>query len=118
VVQQAKQSSPTRLFSRLGNSWLGGARTVAASSIDLGESVARGALDVQKRATAWAKGTRLGPLLQAQNAIATRVVEGSASLARALWRLDRTGEVKSPRKSRKPARRTPKHRDETEEKAG
>jgi len=77
-------------FSKLTESFfsLEGAKKAAAWYIDTSEKFAKQALELQERATGWAKETPLAPLFEAQNSIARKFVERSASAARNLWRLN------------------------------
>ncbi len=77
-------------FSRLAEACLSpeGAKKAAAWYIDTGEKLATQALDLQARATEWAKDTPFYPLIEAQQSIGRKLVGQSASTARTLWRLE------------------------------
>ncbi len=69
---------------------LDGVKKAAAWYIETSEKVAHQALDLQERATGWAKDTPFAPLFEAQHSIARRFVERSASAARTLWQIPPT----------------------------
>jgi len=64
------------------------ARKVAAWYIDTSERVANRALDLQARATGWAKETPFEPIFDAQHELGRKFVKRSAHAARSLWRLN------------------------------
>lgn len=64
-----------------------GAKKAAAWYIDTTEKLATQALDLQVKATEWAKETPIYPFIEAQQTIGRKLVEQSASTARSLWRL-------------------------------
>lgn len=82
-----------KLFSELSAPWCSGAKKMAAWYIDTGEKLAESALGFQEKATSWAKDTPWAPLFETQNALARQFVEGSASLARSLWQIEKEGEA-------------------------
>ena len=65
-----------------------GAKKVAAWYIETSEKLANDALDLQARATGWAKQTPLAPIFAAQNELGRKFVERSAEAARTIWRLN------------------------------
>ncbi len=67
---------------------LEGAKKFAAWYIETSEKLAIDALDLQARATSWAKETPLAPVFAAQNEFGRKLVEKSAEAARTLWRLN------------------------------
>jgi hypothetical protein len=76
-------------FSQLGKTLFNDiARRMAALYIDTGEELARGALEIQARATEWAKDTPFAPWFEAQDVISRRLVELSVSGARRLWQIE------------------------------
>jgi hypothetical protein len=68
------------------------AKKFAAAYIDTSEELANDALDLQEKATAWAKDTLLGRVFEAQTKIGRRLVERSAKAARDLWRISAAAE--------------------------
>jgi phage shock protein A len=76
-------------FSKLTEPFLSmdGAKKAAAWYIDTSEKFAKQAIELQEKATSWAKDTPLAPLVEAQNSIARKFVERSASAARNLWQI-------------------------------
>ena len=79
-------------FSKLGESFFSvdGAKKAAAWYIDTTERVATQALELQEKAIGWAKETPLAPLFEAQQSMARKFIERSASAARNLWKLEAT----------------------------
>jgi hypothetical protein len=76
-------------FSKMSDSFLSldGAKKAAAWYIDTSEKLAKRAIELQEKATGWAKETPFAPLIEAQNSIARKFVERSASAARNLWQI-------------------------------
>jgi hypothetical protein len=69
------------------------AKKFAAAYIDTSEELANDALDLQEKATAWAKDTLLGRVFEAQTKLGRRMVERSAKAARNLWRISPPAEA-------------------------
>jgi hypothetical protein len=67
---------------------LEGAKKFAAWYIETTEKIANDALDMQARATSWAKETPLAPVFAAQHELGRKFVERSAEAARTIWRLN------------------------------
>jgi hypothetical protein len=65
-----------------------GAKKFAAWYIDTSEKFALDAIDLQAKATDWAKDTPFGPIFAAQQDIGRKFVERSAHAARTRWRLN------------------------------
>jgi hypothetical protein len=76
-------------FTRMNDSVfsLDGVKKAAAWYIETSEKLANQALELQERATGWAKDTPFAPLFEAQHSIARKFVERSASAARTLWQI-------------------------------
>jgi hypothetical protein len=76
-------------FSKIGESVfsLDGVKKAAAWYIETSEKLANQALELQERATGWAKDTPFAPLFEAQTSFARKFVERSASAARTLWQI-------------------------------
>lgn len=76
-------------FTKLGESVLSldGLKKAAAWYIETSEKVANQAIELNEKATTWAKDTPLAPIFEAQNAIARRFVERSATAARNIWQI-------------------------------
>jgi hypothetical protein len=77
-------------FAKLGRDvfTVDGAKKFAAWYIDTSEKFALDAIELQAKATDWAKDTPFGPIFAAQQDIGRKFVERSADAARALWRLN------------------------------
>jgi hypothetical protein len=69
---------------------LDGVKKAAAWYIETSEQLANQALELQERATGWAKDTPFAPLFEAQNSFARKFVERSAHAARTLWQIQPT----------------------------
>jgi len=89
--KETRFTSP-KFLSELGAPWYGAAKAITAWYIDISEQLAQGALDLQERATSWAKDTPLAPFFTTQQALVRQFVEGSASMARRLWQIERRAE--------------------------
>jgi hypothetical protein len=76
-------------FSKLGESFFSfdGVKKAAAWYIETSEKLANQAIELQEKATGWAKETPFAPLFEAQSSIARKLVERSASTARSLWQI-------------------------------
>ncbi len=74
-------------FNKFGESFfsLEGAKKAAAWYIGTSEKIATQALEIQEKATGWAKETPLAPLFEAQHNFARKLIERSATAARNLW---------------------------------
>jgi hypothetical protein len=66
---------------------LEGVKKAAAWYIETSEKLATQALELQERATGWAKDTPFAPLFEAQHSFARKMVERSAHAARTLWQI-------------------------------
>ena len=66
---------------------LEGVKKAAAWYIETSEKFANQALELQERATGWAKDTPFAPLFEAQHSNARKFVERSAHAARTLWQI-------------------------------
>jgi hypothetical protein len=77
-------------FTKIGEPFLKleGAKKAAAWYIETSEKFANQMIELQEKATGWAKETPLAALFEAQSSIARKFVERSASAARNLWQLD------------------------------
>jgi hypothetical protein len=76
-------------FTKLGEKFfsMDGVKKIAAWYIETAEKMATQALELQEKATSWAKDTPLAPMFEAQVSIARKFVEGSFSTARSLWQI-------------------------------
>jgi hypothetical protein len=76
-------------FSKMNESVfsLDGVKKAAAWYIETSEKLANQAIELQERATGWAKDTPFAPLFEAQNSFARKFVERSANAARTLWQI-------------------------------
>jgi hypothetical protein len=66
---------------------LEGVKKAAAWYIETGEKLANQALELQEKATGWAKDTPFASIFEAQHSFARKMVERSASAARSLWQI-------------------------------
>jgi hypothetical protein len=64
-----------------------GAKKAAAWYIDNSEKFAKQAIELQEKATTWAKETPLAGLFETQTSMARKFVERSAAAARNLWQI-------------------------------
>jgi len=64
-----------------------GAKKAAAWYIDNSEKFAKQAIELQEKATTWAKETPLASLFETQTSMARKFVERSAAAARNLWEI-------------------------------
>jgi hypothetical protein len=89
-TEKESQASGFDGFAKVGRDIFSieGAKKFAAWYIDTSEKFALDAIDLQARATDWAKDTPLGPIFAAQQDFGRKVVERSADAARSLWRLN------------------------------
>jgi hypothetical protein len=69
---------------------LEGVKKAAAWYIETSEKLAKQALELQEKATGWAKDTPFAPLFEAQHSMARKLVERSANAARTLWQIHPT----------------------------
>lgn len=69
---------------------LDGVKKAAAWYIETSEKLANQAIELQEKATVWAKDTPFAPLFEAQNSLARKFVERSANAARTLWQIHPT----------------------------
>ena len=77
-------------FTKMGESVFNaeGVKKAAAWYIETSEKFARQAIELQEKATGWAKETPLASIFEAQNSLAKKFVERSASAARSLWQIN------------------------------
>lgn len=74
--------------SKLSESFnLDGVKKAAAWYIDTSEKVGHQAIELQEKATTWAKDTPFAPIFEAQHTMAKKMLERSVSVARNLWQL-------------------------------
>jgi hypothetical protein len=92
-IQMAEKETREEMyetFSKLGESFVSvdGPKKAAAWYIDTTERVATQALELQEKATGWAKETPLASLFEAHYDIARKFIERSATAARNLWQIE------------------------------
>ncbi len=77
-------------FTKLNESFFkpDGAKKAAAWYIETSEKLATQMIELQEKATSWAKETPLAALFEAQSSIARKLVERSAAAARNMWQLE------------------------------
>jgi len=88
MAKKANYDSASASVTDLNASWRHDIRDLVADYIDAGEKLAKGTLAFQERITIWAKGTSWASLFNAQRDMANQWIEGAASLARKLWRIE------------------------------
>ncbi len=66
---------------------LEGVKKAVAWYVETGEKLANQTLELQEKATGWAKDTPFAPLFEAQTSFARKFVERSANAARTLWQI-------------------------------
>ncbi len=76
-------------FNKIGDSVfsIDSVKKAAAWYIETSEKLANQAIEMQEKATVWAKDTPFAPLFEAQNSLARKFVERSANAARSLWQI-------------------------------
>lgn len=76
-------------FTKVSEAFLNveGARKAAAWYIDNSEKLANQAIELQEKATTWAKETPFATLFETQTSIARKFVERSANAARNIWQI-------------------------------
>lgn len=89
MTDKANGENMFESFTKLNESFLklDGAKKAAAWYIETGEKLATQLIELQEKATSWAKETPFAPLFEAQSSIARKLVERSATAARNLWQL-------------------------------
>ena len=77
-------------FSKMGEPFMSleGAKKAAAWYLDTTERVATQALELQEKATGWAKETPLASFFEAQHSLARKFIERSVTAARNLWQIE------------------------------
>jgi hypothetical protein len=89
VAEKDTREGLYEAFGKLSEAWLSvdGAKKAAAWYIDNSQKFANQALDLQEKATEWAKDTPFGQLFEVQNSLVRKFVERSADLARTVWQI-------------------------------
>jgi len=94
MTEKDKKYSPASLFSGdLYASWRANMKQLMASYLDTNEKLAKETLGWYEKATAWAKDTPWAPLFKTQISSASKVLEGSTSMTRKLWQIEKAGEA-------------------------
>jgi Phasin protein len=90
MSQKETRQGMFEAFSKMGETSFSieGAKKAAAWYLDTTERVATQALELQEKATGWAKETPLASLFEAQQSIARKFVERSLTAARSLWQIE------------------------------
>ena len=88
MTKKANYASASASAVDLSASWRHDIRDLVADYIDVSEKLAKEALAFQYRITTWAKDTPWASLFNAQREIASQWIEGAASVARKLWRIE------------------------------
>jgi hypothetical protein len=79
---QEFRSPMVKLFTDLTDTWYSTARKVTEYYLATGEDLAKGAVELQRQATSWARD--ITPLVEEQNTVAREFVERSTDVARRL----------------------------------
>jgi hypothetical protein len=89
VAEKENREGTFEAFTKIGESMFSveGVKKAAAWYIETSEKLANQAIEMQEKATGWAKETPLAPLFDAQNSLARKIVERSAGAARSLWQI-------------------------------
>ena len=90
MAQKETREGMFEAFSKMGETSFSieGANKAAAWYLDTTERVATQALELQEKATGWAKETPLASLFEAQQSMARKFVERSLTAARSLWQIE------------------------------
>jgi hypothetical protein len=90
MSQKETREGMFEAFSKMGETSFSieGAKKAAAWYLDTTERVATQALELQEKATGWAKETPLASLFEAQQSMARKFVERSLTAARSLWQIE------------------------------
>jgi hypothetical protein len=90
VAEKENREGMFDAFSKLGEAFfsLEGAKKAAAWYIDSSEKLARQAIELQEKATIWAKETPFASLFETQTSMVRKLVERSAAAARNLWQIE------------------------------
>lgn len=89
VTEKETREGVFEAFTKMSESFLSleGAKKAAAWYIDYSEKLAKQAIELQEKATTWAKETPFASLFETQASIARKFVERSANAARDLWQI-------------------------------
>lgn len=68
-------------------------KEMAAKSLDSGEKWARQAVEMNEKATEWAKDTPLASVFETQRAFALQVIDSSTAMARRIWQIEAAAEA-------------------------
>ena len=93
-MTEKKNPSLVSMFSNTPYAaWRTRMKQMMASYLDTNEKLAKETLGWYEKATAWAKDTPWAPLFKTQISFASRMLEGSTSIARKLWQTEKAGET-------------------------
>ncbi|HXZ88271.1 MAG TPA: hypothetical protein VEF07_06845 [Candidatus Binataceae bacterium] len=89
VTEKENREGVFEAFTKMGETFLSleSAKKAAAWYIDNSEKLAKQAIELQEKATTWAKETPFASLFETQTSIARKFVERSANAARDLWQI-------------------------------
>jgi hypothetical protein len=90
VAEKMNSENMFESFNKLGTEFfsIDGAKKIAALYIDTSEKIAEQMIELQERATSWAKETPFAPIFEAQSSMARKLIERSAAAARNLWQIE------------------------------
>jgi hypothetical protein len=90
VIEKETREGMFDAFSKLGEVFfsLEGAKKAAAWYIDNSEKLAHQAIELQEKATIWAKETPFASLFETQTSMVRKFVERSAAAARNFWQIE------------------------------
>jgi hypothetical protein len=93
MTEKKNQSSMSMFPNDVYASWRTNMKQMMASYLDTNEKLAKETLGWYEKATAWAKDTPWAPLFKTQISSASKVLEGSTSITRKLWQIEKSGET-------------------------
>lgn len=93
MTEKKNHSSVSMFPNDLYASWRTNMKQMMASYLDTNEKLAKEMLGWYEKATPWAKDTPWAPLFKVQSSFASKMMEGSTSIARKLWQIEKAGEV-------------------------
>jgi len=90
VTEKETREGMFDAFSKMSEAFfsLEGAKKAAAWYINNSEKLAQQAIELQEKATVWAKETPFASLFETQTSLARKFVERSAAAARNLWQIE------------------------------
>ena len=93
MTEKKNQSSLSMFPNDVYASWRTNLKQMMASYLYTNEKLAKETLGWYEKATAWAKDTPWALLFKTQISSASKVLEGSTSITRKLWQIEKPGET-------------------------